>query len=475
MSETIVKSEKAEKLATMCETALSVLESGDAKVNKMAEKVVLDYMASDLFRLSLDDGRTTADATTIEQLVGMLQELVSKGDDYAIKIHGLESKVTEVVDFIVSGNTAPFELEDEGEEEEEEASPEVRKRSNGVYVPPTPITQEDIDGGELFANPAEYINNYREKAAKQQYEEMHKIVINLETRLTTVESMGGGGTAVDAGDFKMIVPVEDKNFIISKEHAKLLGAMDEAASTRGMVCAMFEGPPSSGKSEASQQLAAKTGRQFFSINCSTVREPQQWFGSWQARDGKTFFEPSAFVKAISTGNTVIRLEELNRLDPIIQNPLLELLQDRRTHIEGLGEVRIAMNTIFTGTVNIGNQYQGTFRMCESLMSRFTQRILFKPLSEKNLVKVLVNRTGIEKGFAEKLAKVVAQVQSKCGVVGTGSYDKPITYRQAQECCHLYPNLGKEAIEYTVLNHFEADGPESDRQKAATLFAGQGLL
>ena len=458
------------KAVPVLNTVRTLLAGGDCKINDVAMARVLEVL-NEQIKHPKDTLIEWVDST-----IGFLEETeVGSSSEVHQHILKLEKWSIDLAEFVTSGELGPFAEEEE--EDEEEVEPINRARSNGVFVPPTPLTKEEVlvDPMRFMNSPHEVVNEFRERAAEQTYNDLSSEIVKLTTRISTLESMGGGGSSVDTTDFELSVPDVDKNFIISKEHKKLLGVIDSAAHTRGMVCAMFEGPPSSGKSEAASQLAAISGRKFFSMNCSTVREPQQWFGNWQARDGKTFFDASDFVKAISTVKTVIRLEELNRLDPIIQNPLLELLQDRGTHIEGLGNVRIAMDTIFVGTVNIGNQYQGTFRMCESLMSRFTKRVIFQPLSEKNMAKVLVARTGVEADFAKKLASVVAQVQSKCGIVGTGSYDKPITYRQAQDCCFDWPSLGKDAIEYSILNHFDSDGPESDRAKAITLFAGKSLL
>jgi MoxR-like ATPase len=221
-------------------------------------------------------------------------------------------------------------------------------------------------------------------------------------------------------------------------------------------------------------LAATEKRPFFSINCATVREPQQWFGEPQAKKGSTYWRVSEFVKAIELGGCVIRLEELNRLSSYIQNPLLELLEDGRTHVEGYGMVEIGPDTVFVATMNIGLQYQGTYKMCESLLSRFAVKVEFTPLTEAQTTKTLVARTGVDIEVAKKLATVKAQVDAKTGVVGTGSYDHPITYRQLEAACHLYPSLGNEAIRVTILNHYDNDGPDSERSQCLKLVAGVGL-
>ena len=461
-----MSTETKQDVSGMLKTVLACITSGDAKINKMAEQCILK---------SINHNTTS----TFKTISGWVEWAIDKSIDADISVSmskEISEQANKLATFITTSDLTPYEDEPQ-EEEEAEVAPANRMKSNGVFVPPVPLTKDQVlkDPMRFMSAPHDVVNDFREEAAKQQYNDMVSDVNNLTARVKTLESAVSTASTVEMGEFSPPVPEVDRDFIVSKEHKKLWKAVNNAASIRGMSCVLAQGDPSSGKSKAAEQFAAATNRKFFSINCSTVREAQQWFGTMQARDGKTFFEHSAFVKAISMGGVVVRLEELNRLDPSIQNPLLELLQDRRTHIDQLGEVRIGIDTVFIATANIGTQYQGTFRMCESLLSRFKIRAIFQPLTEANMTKVLVSRTGVDQDFAKNLSRVVKQVQSKCGVVGTGSYDKPITYRQAEECCYLWPELGKDAIEHTILNHFDADGPESDRSKALTLFAGVSLM
>ena len=459
-----MSTETKQDVSGMLKTVLACITSGDAKINKMAEQCILK---------SINRNATS----TFKTISGWVEWAINKSIDADIPA-SLYEEITVQADklatFITTSDLTPYEDEPQ---EEAEVAPTNRMKSNGVFVPPVPLTKDQVlkDPMRFMSAPHDVVNDFREEAAKQQYDDMVSDVNNLTARVKTLESAMSTASTVEMGEFNPPVPEVDRDFIVSKEHKKLWKAVNNAANIRGMSCVLAQGDPSSGKSKAAEQFAAATNRKFFSINCSTVREAEQWFVTMQERDGKTFFEPSAFVKAISMGGVVVRLEELNRLDPIIQNPLLELLQDRRTYIDQLGEVRIGLDTVFIATANIGTQYQGTFRMCESLLSRFKIRAIFQPLTEANMTKVLVSRTGVDQDFAKNLSKVVKQVQSKSGIVGTGSYDKPITYRQAEECCFLWPELGKDAIEHTILNHFDADGPESDRSKALTLFAGVSLM
>ena len=348
---------------------------------------------------------------------------------------------------------------------------------------PIVIKDSDIDAGRLFGDKAAYIqelvNNHAHREWRCVYE-LHKkeeAAWDREKQRMMAAAKKMAKRPADGGEeaeeFEPIVPPVDKHFIVSPKVKKMGKALCSSTSERCKKV-RAEGPPSSGKSDWCVWLAATEKRPFFSINCATVREPQQWFGEPQAKKGSTYWRVSEFVKAIELGGCVVRLEELNRLSSYIQNPLLELLEDGRTHVEGYGMVEIGPDTIFIATMNIGLQYQGTYKMCESLLSRFAIKVEFKPLTESQTVKTLIARTGISEDIAKKLAAIKAQVDAKTGVVGTGSYDKPITYRQLEAACHLYPSLGNEAIRVTILNHYDNDGHDSERSQCLKLVAGVGL-
>ena len=68
------------------------------------------------------------------------------------------------------------------------------------------------------------------------------------------------------------------------------------------------------------------------------------------------FDETKFVKAITSGNSVILLDELNRAYPNVLNTLLPVLDDTRTLTVGTETYEVADNVIFIATANIGQQY-----------------------------------------------------------------------------------------------------------------------
>jgi hypothetical protein len=403
---------------------------------------------------------------TGEAYVSLEEWLESRPNEMALKV---------VAKWLQDGDTTPFEDEAEAEPV---AEPECHSLSeevvlNGSY---DRFSAGDLDMKRLFGGDGiGYIEELANDHAEPIYNRLVSERDGWEAERSKMKAAVRRRPVTTDGEaaFEAEIPEVDIHFIVSSK-LKKLGKSICGASSERCKKVMTAGPPSSGKSQWCSWLAATEKRPFFSINCSTVREPQQWFGKDGAKSGSTFWKPSEFVRAIEMGGCIVRLEELNRLSPFIVNPLLELLEDGRTRVEGYGMVEIGPDTIFIATANVGMQYQGTYKSCESLLSRFSVKVEFTPLTEAQTTKTLVARTGVDVEVAKKLATVSQQVYAKTGVVGTGSYDKPITYRQLEAACYLYTAIGNEAFRVSILNHYESDGADSERSRILKLLAGVGL-
>jgi hypothetical protein len=348
------------------------------------------------------------------------------------------------------------------------------------------INPDQFEVNRLFEDKKSYLTNYVEgfvipiqeglrKKLESSSRGAENKIKSLTREVNRLKSSGDGGDGGEA-TFEPQTPEQDANYTLTKERTNMMDAI-MAMSEEDPQNVLCTGDPSSGKSEFVKYAAAKHGRPFHSINCAVVREPGHWFGGIRAKGGSTVYEPSQFVRAITMGNCVVRLEEVNRVSPVVSNALYEILdqKNRKTYIDDYGMVEVAEGTVFMGTANVGNQYQGTFDMDEALGDRFTIQMEFTYMEAELLTKLLVGRTGIPEVLASKCATVHQQVVDKTRVVGAGSYDKAITYRQWEASCKLWHKIGNKAFEPTVLNHFNDDGVDSQRSQLLKLFAGVELL
>lgn len=179
---------------------------------------------------------------------------------------------------------------------------------------------------------------------------------------------------------------------------------------------MMVGPSGYGKTTLPKLFAEVSGKDFLRMNCATVRDPEEWFGYREARDGSTVFVRSHFAKVLEAGNVVVVLDEFNRLEPWLHNTLFPLLDEDGATVVHDEEFRIGPGVIVVGTINIGYRFTGTFELDEALMNRFEFVLEVGPLPHDEEVKVLVQRTGVDVNTASltvKVANILRQNDVAC--------------------------------------------------------------
>lgn len=290
------------------------------------------------------------------------------------------------------------------------------------------------------------------------------------------------GVSLASGVGGMLVPSLDKRYYVAEDHERLLAVVNGLSKSSSQNV-MIVGPQGNGKTELAIWFAAKHSRPLIIMNCATIREPKDWFGYKSAKDGSIFWHRSEFVKAVTTPNAVIVLDEFNRLHSTVHNSLYPLLDARRcTFVEELGEVvRVAPGVVFLATCNIGMSHSGTFVMDAAIEDRFSVRIDVDYLPAKAEQDVLIKKTGVDKTVAKNLVKLARLTRSKA----TGAHatiTKGISTRQLLASAVLmgeYIRAGvppHRVLEYTVLPYYSKDGGASSEQSQVAqmingIFAG----
>jgi nitric oxide reductase NorQ protein len=141
---------------------------------------------------------------------------------------------------------------------------------------------------------------------------------------------------------------------------------------------MMKGPTGCGKTLAAQSLVKSLNRPDFYFNLGATQDPRATLiGNTHFNKEKgTFFSESAFVKAISTPNAIILLDEITRAHPEAHNILMSVLDYNQRYLrldeaEGSPIVKVAPGVTFIGTANVGNEYTATRVMDRALDDRFT--------------------------------------------------------------------------------------------------------
>jgi nitric oxide reductase NorQ protein len=176
------------------------------------------------------------------------------------------------------------------------------------------------------------------------------------------------------------------------------------------------GPTGCGKTSVAERFARVFNRPLHIADCGTWDDPIEAFGGPDlvVEDGKpkTEFRFSPFTRAIQQEGAVIVLDEANRPVPSVMNSLLPLLDHRRqVSLNGLDKpVRVAPGVIFFLTINEGSEYTGTYRHDAALNNRVTMQIRMEYLPPKMEAELLTERTGIQTGDAETIAKVANKLR-----------------------------------------------------------------
>ena len=142
---------------------------------------------------------------------------------------------------------------------------------------------------------------------------------------------------------------------------------------------MMTGPAGCGKTMAAKAAAnALEGYNMEIFNLGSTQDPRTTLiGNTQFDTSKgTVFNPSPFVKAIQTPNTVIVLDELSRAHPEAHNILMTVLDNGQRYLR-LDEasdspvIKVADGVSFIASANIGSEYTATRQMDRAMIDRFT--------------------------------------------------------------------------------------------------------
>ena len=139
---------------------------------------------------------------------------------------------------------------------------------------------------------------------------------------------------------------------------------------------MFVGPAGTGKTQIVFKASETLDKQIFYFNLGSTQDVRSaLIGNTYFKDG-TYFEESAFVKAIKSPNTVILLDELSRANPEAWNILMPVLDAniRKLRLDESTNspvIDVANGVSFIATANVGYEYSSTRALDRALVDRFS--------------------------------------------------------------------------------------------------------
>lgn len=228
---------------------------------------------------------------------------------------------------------------------------------------------------------------------------------------------------------------------------------------------MMTGPAGCGKTMAAKALVEGLNRPDFYFNLGATQDARATLvGNTHFDKNKgTFFSKSAFVKAITTPNAVILLDELSRAHPDAWNILMTVLDQGQRYLrldeaEGSPIVNVAEGVTFIATANIGTEYTSTRVMDRAILDRFVtiEMDVLNDEQEFGLLKYMFP------GVDEADLKAVAEIAHHTREASRGDIGKlsnMVSTRASVEVAGLlYDGFSLfEAAEIAIFPFFSTDG------------------
>jgi hypothetical protein len=181
------------------------------------------------------------------------------------------------------------------------------------------------------------------------------------------------------------------------------------------------------------------------------------------------FNPSPFIKAIQTPNTVIILDELTRAHPEAHNILMSVLDQGQRYIR-LDEasdspvVKVAEGVSFIASANIGNEYTATRALDRAILDRFTV-IEMDTLSreeESNLLGMMY--PSVESNVLNAVAEITSMTRHELMTEAPKLTNSLSTRSSVEIGSLLYDGFTlEEAAEITIYPMFDqSGGADSER-------------
>ena len=235
---------------------------------------------------------------------------------------------------------------------------------------------------------------------------------------------------------------------------------------------MMTGPAGCGKTMAAKAAAnSLEGYNTFIINLGATQDPRTTLiGNTQFDTKKgTMFNPSPFVKAIQTPNTIVVLDELTRAHPEAHNILMTVLDQGQRYLR-LDEasdspmVKVADGVSFIASANIGNEYTATRALDRAILDRFTviEMDTLDQGQETSLLEMMY--PSVDSTLLSNVAEITSMTRADV-MSETPKLTNSVSTRTAGEVGYLlYDGLNlAEAAEITIYPLFDqSGGAQSER-------------
>jgi len=237
--------------------------------------------------------------------------------------------------------------------------------------------------------------------------------------------------------------------------------------------ALLVGLSGTGKTISIKKLVDVTKQQdnFYYFNLGASQDPRSVFigNTHYDKDKGTFFDESDFIKAITTENSIILLDEISRCHPDGWNILLSVLDDHQKYIrldEKVGNkvIKVAKGVIFFATANVGSAYTSTRIMDRALIGRFNNQLIIDPLTGNQEEEFLNQQYPEITEFNFIISDIAGHTREEIKK-SSAKLTNYLSTRETKEMCELYMDgfSIEEIADLCIYPNFSDDGGiESER-------------
>ena len=195
---------------------------------------------------------------------------------------------------------------------------------------------------------------------------------------------------------------------------------------------MIIGPSGCAKTMAARCVSNALKRPFEKFNIGSTQDARATLigNTTYKKETGTVFHQSAFIKAITTPNTIVLLDEFTRGTHDAWNILMTVTDPTQRCLR-LDEdvessvVNVAEGVTFIATANIGNEYTATKVLDKASARRFPIKLEMTPLTGKELQKLFTILFHGRSDEEEKLMKVITKISDDL-IAQCKIEDAPIT-------------------------------------------------
>lgn len=279
-------------------------------------------------------------------------------------------------------------------------------------------------------------------------------------------------------EMENMIPEVEPNFIVPDTNKAVVALTQAQIAAKIPTNSLLVGPAGCGKTSFATNYAANRRVPALVMNCATVREPRDWFGhkSIDPTTKEVIWKDSMFVKMMETPYSVIVLDEINRVSPMVLNSLLGLLDhQRKVYLDEAGRtIKVAEGVSFWGAMNQGSSFTGTLPMDKALKDRFSIVVECTFLDAATEAEMLNSKTGLDFENCRRLVDVANQVRVKSVSDSLNSFSDAISTRMLEAAAKALVIGGTKTLNYTLLNHYSAAGVNgaSERDSLRQLLVGK---